>query len=240
MHRNLRPVSLVVVMLAGVVTLAACSRASRLNLRCMAGDVQRCGQLGDMYASGSGVRQDYGRAAGLYEKVCDAGVAEMCNRVGEIYEHVPGFESEAGRVASFYERACNGNSAIGCLNLGLLRVADEQFEQAAALFERACAGGEPAGCHRLGLALEEGQGVLKDVPRAVNVLEQACDSQHAESCSHLALLFTQGTLVEADPARVSRYNTQLVRIYSDGCDAGVARDCQNRDALLARLAAIGR
>jgi uncharacterized protein len=223
--------------LACACLFAACSQSSRLNMQCVAGDLQRCRQLGDMYAQGNGVPQDFARAASRYEPVCEAGVAEVCNTLGEIYERVAGFETEAKRVPALFERACNAGSANGCLNWGILASESEDYEKAAGLYERACVGGVGGGCHRLALAFENGEGVAQDVRRAVTLFEQACDVQHIESCQTLVRLFTEGSEVPADPARVARYNAQLLQIFSDGCDAAVTRDCNERDKVRARLTA---
>jgi hypothetical protein len=221
---------------AGAIVLAGCSGASRLNLRCMAGDLQRCRQLGDMYANGNGVAQDYARAAALYERVCEAGVAEVCNTLGQIYEHVPGFESETTRVPGLYERACTAGSANGCLNFGLVQASREEFEQAAILFERACLGAANAGCHELAGMYRNGEGVQKDVVHAVTLYEQACNADYVDSCLTLSALCTEGTEVERNTARAAQYDATALRIYDEGCQAGTERDCRERDRLKTRIA----
>jgi TPR repeat protein len=218
---------------AGVLT--ACSNASRLNARCLTGDLQRCRQLGDMYAAGNGVPQDFGRAASLYERVCEGGVAEVCNTLGEIYERVPGFESEAKRVPELYDRACNAGSSTGCLNSGLQAVSIEEYVQAATLFDRACLNGAEAGCYQLGGLYRNGDGVEKDMTRAVALYEQACNADLVVACDTLSLLFAEGKEVDADAARAGRYLAKVVEFYNLGCEAGVERDCRERDRYRTRL-----
>jgi uncharacterized protein len=224
------------VSLTGALLVAACSQSSRLNLQCLTGDLQRCRQLGDMYAAGDGVPRDFARAASLYERVCDSGVAEVCNSLGELYARVPGFESQATRVPALYERACTADNAAGCLNRGLLAHESEDYAQAAGFFEHACVNGNAAGCYNLALAFETALGVGKDLAKAVTLFEQGCDAQHAESCVALVRLFSDRTETTADPARVGRYNAQLLHIYAEGCDSGIDLDCRQRDALRTRMA----
>jgi TPR repeat protein len=227
------------VLLAAFVAGAsiACSEASRLNMRCIGGDLQRCKQLGDMYATGTGVARDMPRAAELYEKVCDAGVADVCNNLGEMYEQqvVP---SAAGskRSEELFNRACSGGSTPGCLNVGLLLSAREDFEQAVHFFDRSCTGGLAAGCHYLAAAIEKGEGVPRDVTRAVSLYDEACDAEYIDSCLALATLFSEGTAVDADAARVTQYYTKVLQIYNYGCEAGNTRDCDERDRLRTRIA----
>jgi TPR repeat protein len=223
---------------AGALLLAGCSDASRLNLRCTAGDLQRCRQLGDMYADGNGVAQDYARAAALYERVCEAGVAEVCNRLGQIYERVPGFESEEKRVPDLYERACTAGSANGCLHFGLVQASREQFEQAALLFERACFGADNQGCHELAGLYRRGEGVQQDMVRACDFYDQACNADFVESCLALGALYMDGTETKRDTARAAQYNGAALRIYDEGCQTGIERDCRERDRLKARVATL--
>ena len=226
----------VLLAVAGAAALSGCSDATRLNLRCLTGDLQRCRQLGDMYANGNGVHQDYARAATLYERVCEAGVSEVCNTLGELYERVPGFESEAKRVPDLYERACTAGSATGCLNFGLVRASREEFAQAALLFDRACTGGSNAACFQLAGAYQRGEGVEADLARAVALYDQTCNADYVDSCLTLAALYTDGAGAEKDPQRAAQYLAAAHKIYDDGCQSGATRDCRERDRLKTRLA----
>jgi len=206
-----------------------------LNLRCMTGDLQRCRVLADMYATGRGVERNLGRAAELYRKVCDAGVGEICNTLGEIYDEVPGFEVSPQEIASLYDRACTLNSAAGCLNFGLFLTAAGQPENGVLFYDRACVSGLAAGCHHLAAANELGEGVRQDLPRAIELYEQACSSEYVDSCLALATLYTEGTLLPPDAAKVAGYNARALQIYIDGCEAGNSPDCLQRDRLRTRI-----
>jgi hypothetical protein len=236
MRSALRLIAALCLAVGCAVALTACSNTSRLNLRCITGDLQRCRQLGDMYATGNEVPQDLVRAASLYERVCEAGVAEVCNTLGEIYERVPGFESESTRVLELYDRACHAGSATGCLNSGLQAASREEYGQAASLFDRACTNGAEAGCHHLGGLYRNGDGVEKDMTRAVALYEQACNADLVVSCDALATLFAEGKDVEPDGARAGRYLARIVEFYTLGCEAGVERDCRERDRYRSRAA----
>jgi TPR repeat protein len=223
----------------GAVCLAAsaCSETSRLNLRCIGGDIQRCRQLGDMYATGTRVPRDVPRAAELYEKVCEAGVADVCNTLGEMYEQgaVP-VAGAARRGEELFSRACSDGSTPGCLNVGLVLASREEFEQAAVFYDRACTGGYTPGCHYLAAAAEKGEGVPRDVVRAVGLYDEACSADYVESCLALATLYQEGTAVPADTPKVMAYYGKALSIYNDGCEAGKAADCSERDRLRTRIA----
>lgn len=215
--------------------VVSCSPASRMDLMCMAGEVDRCHQLADMYATGDGVGRDLARAASLYERVCEAGEADVCNTLGEIYERGAVIGVGATRVEELFARACDGGSLFGCVNLGVVAAESGNAERAVGLFERACAGGAAVGCHRLAAALEKGEGTTRNVPRAVALYDQACEAEHVDSCFALAALFTAGGSVEKDFALAARSLARAARIYGAGCDAGVASDCDARDRARTRM-----
>jgi TPR repeat protein len=223
--------------MAGLVAMAAgCSETSRLNLRCTAGDLERCQQLADMYADGVRVPRDLGRAAVLYQRVCDGGVAEVCNRLGELYEHVAGFEASPEQVGALYERACAGNCEPGCLNLGLFLQGEGQNERAAALFDRTCVAGIMPGCHQLALAYERGEGVMASVTRAIELYDEACQGQELDSCLALVTIFTDGEQAPVDLPRARANGARAVAILDEGCQAGIARDCDDRGRIQTRVA----
>src|SRR5512143_181070 len=118
-RRMLRLFLALAVAVLGAGFLAACSQTNRLKARCLSGDINRCAQLGEMYATGNGVPRDMVRAAEMFERACAGGASDVCNTLGEIYEKSGTFEGGVARAETMYEKACNGGSSAGCLNLGL-------------------------------------------------------------------------------------------------------------------------
>ncbi len=229
-------VSLVLVLTAAVVV--ACSEASRLRSRCLGGNVNVCVQLGDMYATGTRVSRDLARAAEMYQQACNLGAVEVCNTLGEIYERGHELEGGVERAEELFRIACNGGSAAGCLNLGLALAARDDKKTAAQLFDRSCTAGWTPGCHHFAVALENGDGLLKDVNRAVALYEDACANKFVDSCLALGGLFMTGERVERDAERASRYYGTALKVYDEGCQSGNDSDCKERDRLRTRLAII--
>lgn len=226
--------------IVGAVALGvmACSEASRLNLRCYGGGVEQCRQLGEMYASGKGVRIDLGRAVTLYTKACDGGLVAVCNTLGEIYEELPEFRATPAKIQGLYERACRGEVIAGCLNLGLALSSAGDHARAVSLFERACTGGLARGCFHLAEAHARGEGVPVNLPRAGELYDQACRAEFVDGCLSAAALHAEGGGLFQDPAIVARYYTQALQIYERGCEAGNEQDCTGRDRARTRLALI--
>jgi uncharacterized protein len=223
--------------LATVLALlaAACSQASRLDAKCLAGDVQSCTQLGDMYANGRGVTRDLGRAGQSYERACNLGAPDVCNTLGEIVEAGGEIDGGTRRAEQFFQKACQGGSSSGCLNQGLVAAGREEFTLAVSLYEKSCDGGWAPGCHQLGLSYQEGQGVGKDVTKAVSLFGQACDSEFVDSCVLLGNLYVSGEVVTKDNALGLQFYAKAFAQYQQSCLAGIDADCLERDKLRTRM-----
>lgn len=228
---------LVIAACAGSV--AACSEASRLRSACLGGDVAQCIALGDMYATGTRVPRDLGRAAEMYQQACDRGAADTCNVLGEIYEKGTDLEGGPQRAEQMFRQACNGGSAPGCLNLGLVLAGHDDKKSAASLFERACTAGWTPACHHLAAAYEQGAGVLVDLPRAITLYDEACANKYVDACVAVGNLFLAGERLERDGARAARYYGSAVKHLTDSCEAGHEASCQERDRLRTRMTLLG-
>jgi TPR repeat protein len=215
-----------------------CSQSSRLDAKCVAGDVQACTQLGDMYASGRGVPRDLGRAGQAYERACNLGAPDVCNTLGEIVEMTGEIEGGPKRAEELFQRACLGGCSPGCLNLGLAAAAREEFTLAVSLFEKSCDGGWAPGCHQLGLSCQEGQGAPKDLSKAIALFVGACDGEFTDSCVLLGNLYAAGDAVPKDNAQAVGYYGKALKIFQESCLVGNAADCSERDRLRTRIALI--
>jgi len=236
MRRHLALALLSAVLLAGIV--AACSQPDRLKARCLSGDLNRCTQLGEMYATGTGVPRNMVRAAEMYERACAGGATDVCNTLGEIYEKSGSFEGGVARAEQMYEKACNGGSSAGCLNLGLAFAAREDHVRALALFDRSCNGGWAPGCHQLATSYLQGEGARKDVAKALALFSQACDGENIDSCTTAAEIYVRGEEAPRDiTAAVALYG-KAVKVLDLGCQAGSDRDCNERERLKTRVTLI--
>ncbi|HEX7485038.1 MAG TPA: hypothetical protein VF332_02725 [Vicinamibacterales bacterium] len=239
---SLAPVTRVVLaatwLASGGVWVSGCSAAARLEVKCVAGDVAICTQLGDMYATGKGVARDTVRAAQAYERACNGGAVDVCNTLGEIMERTGSAEIGVPRSEQLFQKACEGGSSPGCLNLGLAAAEREDKARAFALYERSCSGGWAAGCHQLAATYEQGEGVAKDVAKAVALYAEACDGEHVESCTVAGDLYLAGEVVTKDIVTATRFYGKALQIDDESCQAGNQADCTERDRLRTRVVAM--
>ena len=218
--------------------LSGCSEASRMETRCLTGDVPVCIQLGDMYANGRGVPRDLGRAARAYDRACSGGAVDVCNTLGEIVEQTGAIEGGLAKAEQLYVKACEGGSSRGCLNLGLVAAGRDDNVRAFALYEKSCNGGWAGGCHHVAASYEQGEGVAKDVIKALAVYTQACESEYIESCTVAAGLYLAGEVVAKNVEAALRLYGKGLEIYAASCKAGYDADCAEADKLRTRITLI--
>ena len=221
------------------VAAAGCSRTSRMDARCIAGDVAVCTELGDMYATGRGVPRDLGQAARAYDRACSGGATDVCATLGEIVEQADSAEGGLPRAEQLYAKACGGGSSRGCLDLGRVAALRGDLSQAVSLYERSCSGGWAPGCYDLAVSYRNGDGVAKDLPKALALYQEACDAEHAESCIAAGDLYLgEDPPVAHDLAAATRMYGRALDIYKQACDAGSQPDCTEQDRMRSRLALI--
>jgi TPR repeat protein len=225
----------VAILAAVALAAAGCSQVSRLDAKCVAGDVLACRQLGDMYANGRGVTRDLARAGQSYERACNGGEPDVCNTLGEIVEMTGMVDGGTKRAEQLFLKACQGGSSPGCLNLGLVAAAREEFALAVSLYEKSCDGGWAPGCHQLGLSYQDGEGVAKDTSKAVTLFTLGCDGEFVDSCLVLGNLYFAGEVVPKDTVVAVTFLGKALKLYNDSCTAGIETDCAERDRVRARL-----
>jgi TPR repeat protein len=64
-----------------------------------------CGNLGELYRSGSGVPKDRVRAAELFERGCDLDQGESCYLLGRAYQNGEGVERDEAQAVTLFTRA---------------------------------------------------------------------------------------------------------------------------------------
>jgi TPR repeat protein/membrane associated rhomboid family serine protease len=130
-----------------------------------------------------------------------------------------GRDSPAAR--DYMERGCRAGSGASCTALGLTLVGPAGGAAAARPLAMACELGDAEGCRLWGMLLDAGQGVPRDVPRAMVAYERGCDGRDAFACLRLANAVHQGRGIARDPKRAAA-------LALESCDLGEPRGCTLR------------
>ena len=190
-----------ILFMSAALSLAGCeSKEQRLVTEwqegCTGGDLDKCANLAESYARGSGVPADPAKAATILRDACNRGGARGCLLLGDAYMNGMGVTKDTAQALSFFGRACEEgeeegcvracdtlNDSVRCLRVGVLSSKGAKDpKRAAAYFRKACDNGHPLGCKELGSMYRDGVGVNRDADRATEFLKRA-DELLRTACS---------------------------------------------------------
>ena len=223
-----------------------------LNTRCQAGHSVDCAALGQKYADGKGVSRDLSKALALFSRGCDLGSEVSCRAAaqavlaGSVGEAAPvGLAGEPSRVPDadaaqrFRQKArailwehCTQGGGQECLLLSRLEEYGELqgapgesaqlVSRAIGLLDDACQSGAGADCATLGQLLLEGRYIVRDRPRALEVLDRGCAAGSLLACTHASLEYLAGEPESMrDPRRAIPYLERMCELgRGDACVRG--------------------
>jgi hypothetical protein len=188
---------------------------------CTAGHAGSCASLGFAYEDGSGVEKDPARAMPLYRKACEGGDRWSCTRLAFALASGAGIAADPAEAVRLLESSCTGDDVMACAKLGsMLRVGEgvpADVKRAETLLRAACGKGSAWGCGELA-GLLVARGAAQDMPEAVKLLGDACETDAPAFCAMLAGVLELGHGLARDPARAAA-------LYRRACDRGYAPAC---------------
>ncbi len=169
------------------------SSLSAAAAKCEAGDGLSCALAAEALAQGIFVELDEQRAVNLYQQGCDKGAQQSCAGFARMLAKGQGIAAEVPRAEK--------------LALGI------------------CESGEPRGCYELAAMYETVPDLFEKNTRnqrAIQFYQQACDSDLADGCHELAMLFHSGRGgAGKDPERAQK-------LIGRACDLGDRQSCLQR------------
>jgi len=162
--------------------------AAPLEIMCWGDDGAACRELAQVYELGRDVELDLERARMLYEHSCKLGSTDGCVSLAAfIVKHAEEPTPELlARQRKLLADACDANNHAGCGTLGRLLIESSDASDAnrgAALLDAACAQYDYESCATLGLAYFHGKTLKKDLRRARELCQSACDRASLVGCS---------------------------------------------------------
>ena len=204
---------------------------ARLRAHCEGGEPEACHDLGVLHDAGKAIPRDWAIARALYERACNHGVVQSCYNLGQAFFD----DGQASSLADAVhwlgegcrlreERSCARLFDIGQLYFGGKLIAKDD-SRAAKIFDESCEGGYLPACHSLGVAMEQGLGCEKNLPKAVALYRKSCEGKFMPGCSNLGTLYDEGEGLTVDKQRAAE-------LYKIACDAELAQGCFNLGLLL--------
>ena len=93
-------------------------------------------------------KNNYQKAAELYQKACDGGVAMDCGILGTLYAEGSEIRQDYQKAAELLKKACDGGMAYGCGNLGIVYAKQRNYSAAKKYYGKACDLKLPLACDR--------------------------------------------------------------------------------------------
>ena len=167
---------------SGRGTIIDYTKAAELGKKAVEqGSARACTNLGILYLSGLGLSQDYSRALDLFLRATKAGDFKGPRYAGIVYYRgLVGAGPDYGKAAAYFKTAADGGDITANYYLGLMYERGQSFAQdyakAATCYAKAAPSVghvETAALVALGRLHENGLGVEKDLPKAIEQYERA-------------------------------------------------------------------
>ena len=173
------------------------------------GDAEAQYKVGLWYFQGRDhVKQDYTKAADLFEKAAEQGNTIVLAKLGEMYENGKGVQQDYEKAIVWYEKAVESGERDAQYHLGGLyeksQGTKKGYEKAIALYRKMAESGDWRGQYRLGRLYEEGKGTKKNYAKAFEWYSKALKSKkenNSEIHYDLGRLYEQGKGVKQDEAK---------------------------------------
>lgn len=190
-----------------------------------------CNELAVAYLNGDGVAKDLAKGKAYLEKACEYRQALGCKNLAIVYRDGLGVTADLAKAYEYADKSCaidnwlSGDAdavAYACNYLGnaLLNGTGVKADKKAAVeaYGRACDRSKKY-CFNLGATYQQGL-VTKDLPRARELFEVACEAGSSDGCNNLGDMLNRGQGGPKDKARAKQ-------LFQKACDDGHDLGCKN-------------
>jgi TPR repeat protein len=185
---------------------------------------EACEEAAEQHDEGAGTPVNDPRARELYGKACALKVGQGCNNLGAMYESGEGGAKAQIEALKLYTQACELDDRVGCRNIGRILILGETEQQqklGVQSLALACKQNDLVACVLLGQCLEEGTGIDRDLPMALQLYSFTCEAGLARGC------FAAGVFVDEARGGGTRDAERALSLYAKACDAQELRGCYN-------------
>jgi TPR repeat protein len=166
--------------------------------------------LGNMYADGSGVDQDYAQAAQWYQRAAGQGYAPAMADLGDLYFYGNGVDQDQAMAIKWYRRGAERGDPEAEYDYGLIfhdgsAGQKQNFDAALKWFLRASAQGDAAALNMVGYMHDTGEGVDEDPREAFGWYQRAADKGFEVAQYNLGVMYQNGRGVEKNPTLAARW-----------------------------------
>jgi len=151
--------------------------------------------LGQMYISGRGVKQDYHQAITLFRRAAEQGHAVAQFNLANMYRNGMGMKQDFSKSVEFYRKAAEGGFVEAQYNLALMyyygKGTERDYVQVVHWYTRAAEQGFIPAQFYLGNLYESGETVVKDMQQAYRWYSLAAQGGSGEAYASLQRIATE-------------------------------------------------
>eukprot|EP01105_Mastigella_eilhardi_P009927 TRINITY_DN2329_c1_g1_i1.p1 TRINITY_DN2329_c1_g1~~TRINITY_DN2329_c1_g1_i1.p1 ORF type:complete len:597 (-),score=167.99 TRINITY_DN2329_c1_g1_i1:79-1692(-) len=196
--------------------------------------VTATGNLAFCVECAEGTFRDYGRAILLYRKAAGRGDLFAMNRLGMIYKRGDGVQRDDLTALRLVGQAARAGDPHALNNLAAFYKKRELPEAVLAgremsdlhriafrLYQRSAAKGNADAMSFMGLCYEKGEGVDRDLDKAVELFHKAAENSDVWAYNHLGTLFQNGLGADGDSSgHIAKDPVRAVAFFTKCADMG--------------------
>lgn len=164
-------------------------------------------RLGVMYSNGLGTEEDKNKAFEWYTKAANQGNVSAQHALGLLYANGEGVEKDLDKAIEWYKKAVEQGNWLSFYSLAHCYVQNNNHQQLILLCEKVIADSKfkqtekASAMQMLGESYSKGNGVPKDISKAIEWYTKAANEGSTEAMYHLGLLYYDGTDISQDYAK---------------------------------------
>ncbi len=170
-----------------------------------AGNAEAQLRLGQMYAKGEGVPEDFAKAMEWYQKSADQGNSMAQHGIAYMYHIGKGVPKDFAKAITWYQKAAAQGNADAQINLAVMyrigKGVPKDDAKAVEWYQKAAAQGDKLAQDSLGGMYRYGLGVQKDDAKAVEWYQKAAAQGYVEAQVNLGVMYANGEGVPKDAAK---------------------------------------
>jgi uncharacterized protein len=164
------------------------TRAFELFKRgCDGGDPKGCANLAKSHNEGRGTAKDVETAARYFDKACDGGEGTACNELSLMYFKGAGVDQDLARGNALTQRACELDKEY-CSDAFFKRLREILRKKPLDELSTDCDRQSMEACNALAEKYASGDGIPKDLKKAVSLYKKGCAAGDRRACAALQQL----------------------------------------------------
>ncbi len=176
-----------------------------LNYLASAGNTAAMRKFAELFSEGRYYAKDEGKAIECLRRADQRGDAEAAFLLGRRFRLGIGTEPDEKRAVRFFARAADRGHMKAKYQLAVYCLGEKRPEEGFALLRQCFQGGLAEAGYDYAVCMLNGEGVRRNVGKAVSILENLAAQGDKDAALKLEFMYRTGYRIKKDPAKASVY-----------------------------------